>query len=225
MTRACLALLLLGGLSWGQNKIAVTAAVRGVSDPLGMATIDLTVQNNSGKTITAWAWSVEGQYVDGSTRSRSRVVDGVTDLLAPDGKVFAPGSRRAFEDMLPLGPNRDLPVHVTATLTMVAFADDTALGKQPFNLQGLLADLPLQFGLLCVIPAPLSEARKGVARPLAELAPPAAQDVGVNFKGPCDLGNRGTRFQPLDGGQFHFTRKRSSRQSHDTILHLMKSVS
>ena len=82
-----------------------------------------------------------------------------------------------------------------------------------------MADLPFQLGLLRVIPAPLSEARKSVARPLAELPPPAVQNVGVYLKGPCDLGNRGSRFQPLDSGQFHFTRENSSRQSHDTILH------
>jgi hypothetical protein len=92
------------------------------------------------------------------------------------------------------------------------------------DLQRLLADLPFQLGLLRVIPAALSEARKSVAWPLAVLVASAVQNVGVYLQGPCDFGSRGARFQPPDRGQVHFAREHSSRQSHDTILRLMKTV-
>src|SRR5579875_1056029 len=90
---------------------------------------------------------------------------------------------------------------------------------------GLLADLSLQLGRLSVIPPPLPEARKGVAWPLAELPAPAMQYIRLHLKCPCHLGNRSPRLQSLDRSHFHVTRKRSSKQSHDTILHLMKIVS
>jgi hypothetical protein len=89
----------------------------------------------------------------------------------------------------------------------------------------LLADLTLQLGLLGIVPALFPQPRKGVARPFAELAAPAVQHVRVHLKRPGDLGNAATRFQPLDGGQFHLTRERSARKSHDAILRLMKIVS
>src|ERR1051326_62729 len=66
---------------------------------------------------------------------------------------------------------------------------------------------------------------EGVACPLAELPAPAVQHIGVHFKCPCHLGNRRPRLQPLDCGHFHVTPERSSKQSHDTILHLPKIVS
>jgi hypothetical protein len=94
------------------------------------------------------------------------------------------------------------------------FFDASRAPRQKLDLQGLVADLPL--GLLRIIPGPFSEAWKGVAWPPTELAPPAVQNGGIHFKGPCDFDNRRARFQSLDHCQFRFAREDSSRQSHDT---------
>src|ERR1700721_4587273 len=58
---------------------------------------------------------------------------------------------------------------------------------QKINLQSLLADLPLQLCDASFGPAVLSLARRYVARPLANLTPPAVQHVRVHFKRPRHL--------------------------------------
>jgi hypothetical protein len=70
--------------------------------------------NGAPRTVTAWAWTVEGRYADGSTRSHSGTVDALADLLAaqlqPDKDVaFRPGTSRAFPESLPLGRPATFP--------------------------------------------------------------------------------------------------------------------
>jgi len=97
------------------------------------ASLDVTLTNNSPRIVTAWAWTVEGRYADGSTRSHSGTVDELVDLLAAQpqpGKeaAFRSGTSRTFQESLPLGPSGDLPTSTTAKMTMVVLDDDTAIG-------------------------------------------------------------------------------------------------
>jgi hypothetical protein len=89
---------------------------------------------------------------------------------------------------------------------------------QKINLQGLLADLALQLRYTAFLPAPLTQTRKRVARPLAELAPPAVQHVGIDLKGPRHFGDRSPCFEPLQRGQLELPRELPSRQTHDSVL-------
>jgi hypothetical protein len=112
------------------DQIATSTRVR-TND--GSAFVDVTLTNNSPRIVTAWAWTVEGRYADGSTRSHSGTVDALVDLLAaqpqPEKDVaFRSGTSRTFHESLPLGPNGDLPTSTTAKMTMVVLDDDTAIG-------------------------------------------------------------------------------------------------
>jgi hypothetical protein len=111
------------------DQIAVSANVHGVSN--GRAQVDVTLGNHSQKTITAWTWSVEARYADGSTKSHSGTVDVLSDLLEPNiGLSFRPATSRTFQDAFPLGANADLPTSAFASLSMVVFDDDTAIGDR-----------------------------------------------------------------------------------------------
>jgi hypothetical protein len=111
------------------DQISVSTQVQGVVD--GWARVEVKLKNDSSKTITAWAWSVEARYVGGSTKLHSGTVDVVSDLLGPDRALaFRPGTSRTFQDSLPLGENADLPTSAVASLTMVVFDDDTAIGDR-----------------------------------------------------------------------------------------------
>jgi hypothetical protein len=112
------------------EQIVTSTRVRADGDS---ANVDVTLTNNSPRTVTAWAWTVEGRYADGSTKSHSGTVDALTDLLAAQlqpekDAAFRPGTSRAFPESLPLGSKGDLPTSTTAKLTMVVFDDNTATG-------------------------------------------------------------------------------------------------
>jgi hypothetical protein len=112
------------------DQIATSTDVRAKGES---ASVDVTLTNNSPRIVTAWAWTVEGQYSDGSTKSHSGTVDALTDLLAVPLQLgkdtsFRTGTSRAFPESLPLGPSGDLPTSTTAKMTMVVFDDDTAIG-------------------------------------------------------------------------------------------------
>jgi hypothetical protein len=94
---------------------------------------DVTLKNNSPRTVTAWAWTVEERYADGSMKAHSGTVDVLSDLLAvqlqPGTDVaFGPGTSRTFQESLPLGPSGALPTRTIAKMTMVVFDDNTAVG-------------------------------------------------------------------------------------------------
>ena len=61
------------------DQIATTTGVRANGES---AYVDVMLTNNSPRTVTAWAWTVEGPYADGSIRSHSGTVDALADLLA-----------------------------------------------------------------------------------------------------------------------------------------------
>jgi hypothetical protein len=112
------------------DQIVTSTRVRANNES---ASVDVTLTNNSPRIVTAWAWTVEGQYADGSTRSHSGTVDALTDLLAAQlqpekDAAFRPGTSRTFPESLPLSPNGDLPTSTTAKMTMVVFDDNTAAG-------------------------------------------------------------------------------------------------
>jgi hypothetical protein len=111
------------------DQIAVSATVQGTK--FGQGQVDVTLKNGTQKTITAWAWSVEGKYVDGTSSSHTGTVDVLSDLLAPNKNlVLRPATDRTFQDYLPLGQKGDPPTSAIAGLTLVVFEDDTAIGDQ-----------------------------------------------------------------------------------------------
>jgi len=97
------------------------------------ASVDVTLTNNSQRIVTAWAWTVEGRYADGSLKSHSGTVDALADLLAEQlqpekDAAFRSGTSRTFQESLPLGSSGDLPTSTTAKMTMVVLDDNTAIG-------------------------------------------------------------------------------------------------
>jgi hypothetical protein len=96
---------------------------------------------------------------------------------------------------------------------------------QKIDLQCLAADFPLQLGNLAFLRAPLSVAGKSLGPVVPQLAPPAVQHVGVYLAGAGHLGQRSPQVQPPDGLFLKLFRELPSRQSHDSILHLMKNES
>ena len=111
------------------DQIAESATEHGVSN--GLAQVNVTLRNDSQKTISAWMWSVEARYADGSTESHSGTVDVVSDLLESNkGLSFRPATSRTFQDAFPLGAHADLPTSAVASLSMVVFDDDTAIGDR-----------------------------------------------------------------------------------------------
>src|SRR5579884_1656037 len=91
----------------------------------------------------------------------------------------------------------------------------------PLARPSLLADLALQFGDLALGPAPGPVAGKRVARPLAELPPPAVQNLGTHLQRPRRLSDRDPLFQPPDGGQLELLRELPTCKAHDSSLHSM----
>src|SRR6202035_256245 len=72
---------------------------------------------------------------------------------------------------------------------------------QKIDLQRLLADLALQVSDPAFGPALLPVTRKRIAWPLADLTPPAVQNVWVHFQSPSHLAQRYPLLQPLDRRQ------------------------
>jgi hypothetical protein len=112
------------------DQIATSTGVRANGES---AYVDVMLTNNSPRAVTAWAWTLEGRYADGSIRSHSGMVDALADLLAvqlqPEkDPAFRSGTSRTFYESLPLGPSGDLPTSTTAKMTMVVLDDDTAIG-------------------------------------------------------------------------------------------------
>ena len=123
------------------DQIATSTRVRANNES---AFVDVTLTNNSPRIVTAWAWTVEGRYADGSTRSHSGTVDALVDLLAAQlqpGKdaAFRSGTSRTFQESLPLGPSGDLPTSTNAKMTMVVLDDNTAIGDV-VNIRRLAAE-------------------------------------------------------------------------------------
>jgi hypothetical protein len=127
-------ILLAAGLLDAAPPTVMETAVQVVSTAVknvdaGHARVDITLKNVSQRTVTAWQWSVEGHYADGSTRSQSGALDDVSALIAPDPtSAFRPGTTRTFQASLLADINGQPPSSATTTLLMVAFDDQTALG-------------------------------------------------------------------------------------------------
>jgi hypothetical protein len=123
------ALLLLTGLQAAtvpEEVVHVQTTIGKISN--GQVQADMSIRNNSTKTITDLEWVVEGKYSDGSIETRGpHAVDLVNELMPVyKGQTFVPGSTRSFQESLPAHGN-DLPVASTRLL-MVVFDDDTAVG-------------------------------------------------------------------------------------------------
>ena len=85
---------------------------------------------------------------------------------------------------------------------------------QKIDLYGLPADLALQLRRASFFPAALPFAGEGSAGALAQLPPPTAQQVGIDLKGPANLGCRGAVIEPFHRRQFELLRESPSRQTH-----------
>ena len=103
----------------------------------GQVAVVVTLKNLSQQIITAWKWSVEGHYANGTSLSHSATVDRISDLLGADSSLaFQPGSTHTFDDVLSEGVQGDPPFSMSADILMVAFSDQTARGD-PGAISGL----------------------------------------------------------------------------------------
>ena len=64
------------------------------------------------------------------------------------------------------------------------------------------------------LPSGVCPRRGRRCRALAKLPPPTVQQVGIDLKGPADLGRRGALLQPFHCRQLEFLRESPSRQTH-----------
>lgn len=117
------------------DAVSVSARIVELSGPDARVEVKLT--NVSNKTVTAWAYSVEGRYPDGSSRSTFAMVDEVSSLLGASLPVpkgdrepaeFRSGILRTRLSRLPLSKRGEFPTSVTAVVEMVALDDGTAQG-------------------------------------------------------------------------------------------------
>jgi len=119
-------LVVMLALAFGQtNKVDVVTTVGAIDS--GQAQVEVTLNNGTAHSVTAWVWQVKGTYPDGSTQAHGGTIDllGATDNQGPID--FRPGSNYQFPSFLPV-VNGSAPTKVTATLPLVVFDDDTATG-------------------------------------------------------------------------------------------------
>src|ERR1035437_9389870 len=94
------------------------------------AVIEIPLTNLSRLTITAWSYSVQVRYPDGSTRiAGPLVVDSVSSLLKGNERgSFLSGTTRNFTATVPLDDAGEPPLTASAALRVIAFADRSAIG-------------------------------------------------------------------------------------------------
>jgi len=81
---------------------------------------------------------------------------------------------------------------------------------QKIDLQGLAADLLLQFGNATLISAAIAVTLEGFHAVVTEFALPTVEHVGADLTGSGDFANRGAQFQTPNGSFFEFLRERPS---------------
>lgn len=113
------------------DVLVATAVITGVDASIDVTNVDLQFFNKGREVVTAWSYSLEGKYPDGSTQTRAALVDEIAALLAPDpGQRFRPGDSRKARGALPINPQGESPVIVTVRISMVALEDGIALGDR-----------------------------------------------------------------------------------------------
>jgi hypothetical protein len=90
---------------------------------------------------------------------------------------------------------------------------------QKIDLHHLLAHLSFQRSDAIFIGAIPARSGKRLSAKLAQLAPPAVQNVRVYLAGTGHFGHRCSQLQPPNGGFLKLPRELPSIQAHDTILH------
>jgi hypothetical protein len=90
---------------------------------------------------------------------------------------------------------------------------------QKIDLHHLLAHLSFQRSDAIFIGAIPARSGKRLSAKLAQLAPPAVQNVRVYLAGTGHFGHRCSQLQPPNGGFLKLPRELPSIQTHDTILH------
>ncbi|MEO8657799.1 MAG: hypothetical protein ABI693_04975 [Bryobacteraceae bacterium] len=87
------------------------------------AQVEILVRNGTNHEVTGYSWVVTGTYPDGSTKSHSGTID-----MIGTGSLPA-GGTKTIDDTLPL-KNGYTPITISASLTMVAFDNNTAVGDK-----------------------------------------------------------------------------------------------
>ena len=93
--------------------------------------IDIELKNISGKTVTAIGLVLVSHYPDSQERQSDVSIDRVGSIIEsnPDKRPpFLPGTVEHTESSVGLGPAGSLPLFVEGRVTMVIFADRTAVG-------------------------------------------------------------------------------------------------
>jgi hypothetical protein len=127
------ALAMLGtvGAAWSAGpEAAVQVAGSSTRIAGDHAVVEITLRNTSRSTVTAWAYSIEAHYADGSKRCANAMVDDISALLGTDSdaRAFRMSTVRSFSATLPLDANGNAPVSAVTTLKMAALDDRSALG-------------------------------------------------------------------------------------------------
>ena len=104
------------------------ATIRLVDDGK-FALLEIPCTNISPLTITAWSYSIQAQYPDGSASSGGGNVDNVSALLAGNEEgAFRTGVTHGLTARLPLDGRGEAPLAAEATLRMLVFDDLSAVG-------------------------------------------------------------------------------------------------
>jgi hypothetical protein len=125
---------LLSGPAWAADSFesAVKLAQPTIHTAEGgkLALIEIPLTNLSGLTITAWSYSVQVRYPDGSTRvAGPMVLDSVSSLLKGNERdSFLPGTTRNLTATVPLDDAGEPPLTANAALRVIALADKSAIG-------------------------------------------------------------------------------------------------
>lgn len=109
-----------------------------VASPARLFSIAIVVSNVSPKTITAYSYTVNATYADGSRETNNAMDDAiselVTDAIAPIlgmpavHQQFGPGQTRTISAFVPLAADGSAPVSLNAEIPTVVLDDGAAIG-------------------------------------------------------------------------------------------------
>jgi hypothetical protein len=113
-----------------ENAVELAQPTIHIAEDAKHALIEIPLTNLSGLTITAWSYSVQARYPDGSTRASGPLtVDSVALLQKGNERgSFLPGTTRNLNATVPLDEAGEPPLTANAALRVIAFADRSAIG-------------------------------------------------------------------------------------------------
>ena len=114
-----------------ENAVKLAPPVIRIAEGGKYALIEIPLTNISGLTITAWSYSVQVRYPDGSSRAAGPwAVDSVSSLLKGNERdSFLPGTARNLTATVPLDDAGEPPLAADTALRVIAFADKSAIGE------------------------------------------------------------------------------------------------